>query len=579
MAGGIKLSPDELKQFQPATTGVRLSPAEMAEFKPEPGAGESAGRGVLQGASLGFGDEVAAGVDTLVSKIPGVRAVANAIQGENHGGALPLDNPDLTYQQRRDAYRAKNAEAQQANPVAYGAGEVGGALATSFVPGVAPARGAGLAAMAGKAALVGGANALGSSEADLTKGEFGQAAIDTGTGAAISGVTAGALGAAGKALTGGAEKRATKALVQRTLTNEGETGGTGGKILRKVNTLADGKVEAAAQRAAGVAEENVQPAPLLDLYADKANRPIFARKTGTAIAHAETRLGELGEENAQHYQQIEKAVGSVRLGDVTDQLGQKIEQLRADPSGGKEMVIKGLAAIKQEIEENVGSAGEAGGAFNPDKTISWEAMRHRVTNAQATAGAGLGQLSPSTAVKAAREASQTMKQILDEHLQVAADIDPGLSKAVDAIRANNKQIYGIATIKEALAARAEKEAGGSKNLTSILQHSAAASVGAAVGLGAHSAGLGLAIPVAAYVAPRAANAANIALAQLVRAAGNGSVTAQLIQQAIEAGVPRAGAIAAAGLANGNPTGAPAPTPIPPAPPPLQPPLGMPLAGR
>jgi len=576
---GIKLSPDELRQFQPApTTGVKLSPDELAEFKPEPGMAESAGRGALQGASLGFGDEFAAGVDTLVSKIPGVRAVANAIQGENHGGALPLDNPDLTYQQRRDAYRAKNAEAQQANPVSYGAGELGGTLATSLVPGVAVARGAGLATAAGKAALVGGANALGASEADLTKGEFAQAAKDTATGAAIGGVTAGALGAAGKALTGSAEKRATNALVQRTLTNEGETGGTGGKILRKVKTLADGKVEAAAQRAAGVAEENIQPAPLLDLYADKANRPIFARKTGTALAHAEKRLGELGEENARHYEQIEKAVGSVRLGDVTDQLGQKIEQLRADPRGGKELVIKGLGAIKQEIEDNVGSAGEAGGKFNPDKTISWSDMRHRVTNAQTTAAAGLGQLSPSTAVKAAREASQAMKQILDEHLQVAADIDPGLSKAVDAIRANNKQIYGIATVKEGLAARAEKEAGGSKNLTSILQHSAAASVGAAVGLGAHSAGLGLAVPIVAHVAPRVANSANIALAQLVRAAANGSVTAQLVQQAIESGVPRATAIAAAGLANDSPTAAPAALPTPTVPPP-QLPLGVPLAGR
>ena len=44
---------------------------------PSPGIskGESFGRGALQGASLGFGDEGAALADTVISHIPGVRTI------------------------------------------------------------------------------------------------------------------------------------------------------------------------------------------------------------------------------------------------------------------------------------------------------------------------------------------------------------------------------------------------------------------------------------------------------------------------------------------------------------------------
>lgn len=122
---------------------------------------DSAIRGAAQGASFGFADEVTGGVEALWEKAKG--------------------NPEefgRLYQKSRDESREKYKLAEQVNPASYLTGQVGGAIGTSFVPGL---QGASI----GKLALQGAAQGLGSSEADLTKGEIGQAAIDTGLSAGL----------------------------------------------------------------------------------------------------------------------------------------------------------------------------------------------------------------------------------------------------------------------------------------------------------------------------------------------------------------------------------------------------------
>ena len=91
----------------------------------QPGAGESFVRGAAQGASLGFADEIT--------------------------GALRSAFSTKSYQQARDESRAAYKAAEEANPMAYFAGNVTGGLASIFVPG------GGIA----KAATVGGRNAAG----------------------------------------------------------------------------------------------------------------------------------------------------------------------------------------------------------------------------------------------------------------------------------------------------------------------------------------------------------------------------------------------------------------------------------
>src|SRR5580692_1031750 len=90
--------------------------AQTAPPKEEPGALEALGRGAVQGATFGFGDEIAGAVQSIFGS--------------------------KTYQQARDEARANNAAAQAAHPNFYGAGELGGGLATSVVPGLGVAKGA-----------------------------------------------------------------------------------------------------------------------------------------------------------------------------------------------------------------------------------------------------------------------------------------------------------------------------------------------------------------------------------------------------------------------------------------------------
>lgn len=145
---------------------------------------ESAGRGAVQGGSFGFGDELEGGAKALWGVLSGPDKMQDIVD---------------KYRQYRDEARSKNALAQETNPKSYFGGELAGGLGSALIPGVGAlnaAKGATTAARVGSAALGGGilgaVGGLGSSTADLTKGEFGKAAEDvkTGaeTGAAVGGI-------------------------------------------------------------------------------------------------------------------------------------------------------------------------------------------------------------------------------------------------------------------------------------------------------------------------------------------------------------------------------------------------------
>lgn len=117
---------------------------------------ESGVRGLSQGISMGFSDEITGALESLLS--------------------------DKSYEQARDESRKAYDDAQAANPMTYGAGQIGGAVATAFVPGLGEVNLA-------KAAALGGVQALGDSKAnnaaDLTK--------DTALGVGIGGATYGVM--------------------------------------------------------------------------------------------------------------------------------------------------------------------------------------------------------------------------------------------------------------------------------------------------------------------------------------------------------------------------------------------------
>jgi hypothetical protein len=156
--------------------------------------------GVEQGATAGFIDEIRAGMkalgigpDVLMAGLSGGLPAAVASAGKSAGVALQEQGIEGTaerYREERDKERAELARQEAAYPKTVTAGRVAGGLGSAAVPagGVASV-GKAIAAGAGYGAAAG----LGESEADLTEGEFAEAATDTAIGGAI-GAAAGGLG-------------------------------------------------------------------------------------------------------------------------------------------------------------------------------------------------------------------------------------------------------------------------------------------------------------------------------------------------------------------------------------------------
>lgn len=148
--------------------------ASVVEETPDVSYLESGARGVADTLSLGFADEATGALESLFT--------------------------DKPYEQARDESRANYEAAQKANPLTYGAGQLGGAVGTAFIPGLGVANSAKLATAVGKSALTGGLAGLGTSTADLTEGDFAGAAKDTASGAALGAAIPVALHGAGKGI-------------------------------------------------------------------------------------------------------------------------------------------------------------------------------------------------------------------------------------------------------------------------------------------------------------------------------------------------------------------------------------------
>lgn len=145
---------------------------------------ESVARGAAQGASFNFADELTAALES----------------GAGSLGIVPDKSYEQSLQESRQAYKT----AEESNPEAYLGGEIGGGIATAFVPGLNAAKGASLATKLGVGAAQGAASGIGRAE-NLQ---------EAGVGAALGGL-AGTAGVglaegAGKLLSKGAEKLAPK---------------------------------------------------------------------------------------------------------------------------------------------------------------------------------------------------------------------------------------------------------------------------------------------------------------------------------------------------------------------------------
>lgn len=168
--------------LMPARGRSQDLPTIQVQDRRQTGAGDAFTGGMASGSTAGFLDEMAG------------LAAAGGPASKGYADKLGV------YRSERDQVRKQQQELRDEHPRAYLGGEMAGATASTAstaLPGLRAlnvAKGAGYGATAAKMAGQGAINALGNSEADLTRGEAGRAALDTAAGAAIGA----GLGTAGK---------------------------------------------------------------------------------------------------------------------------------------------------------------------------------------------------------------------------------------------------------------------------------------------------------------------------------------------------------------------------------------------
>jgi hypothetical protein len=179
---------DRLRYLQLKAKAAQAASTSVPEPTPvvpeEPSRAESLLHGAEQGLTFGFGDEVNGGIQALIAK---------AMGDKQDFGEL--------YRLNRDTFRREDASAEAAHPGYYLGGNLAGGLATAplFPGGTGKTLGQLVLQGAKVGAGTGAAYGLGSSNADLTRGEFGRAAADT----TLGGLMGGTLGAVIPAAAGG----------------------------------------------------------------------------------------------------------------------------------------------------------------------------------------------------------------------------------------------------------------------------------------------------------------------------------------------------------------------------------------
>jgi len=371
---------------------------------PRPSQVESVVRGASQGASSGWGDELGAGIDTVISKIPGVRSLAQGLRGMQPSavqGGLPVDDPNITYAQRRDQARTQNQAAQQANPVSYGAGEVAGGLVQMAAPGLGAAgKGASAASALLRGAGQGAASGLGYSDASGFLRPMGDTLKGAGVGAGF-GVLRALPGATGRA-------------DERIFQDFGR--GAGAKAQQKLEQIGAPRVAAA------------------DVTFDirKAADPRAAVSKGSDLVG-----GEIGN--------VWKAIDSVGVQASMDDVSKSLAGMEAKLAGraATAPMAASVAAIREDL------AGRYG------KSIPLSELNGEIKAIQKQAFAG-SQLDPSAAASLKRTTARALDDVLQKGLKEAATL-PGAAAAVQRLPQLNKNYQTLKTLGDVVKKSVPKE--------------------------------------------------------------------------------------------------------------------------
>lgn len=482
-AAGGRRADELIAAYSPqAQTPVTPAPVPVAPAAEPPGKLEALGRGFLQGGTLRFADELAGVVGKVFT--------------------------NKTYAQARDEYRASDKAAQQAHGGYFGAGEVGGGLATSLIPGggLAKVGLTGAKAAAAAAGLTGAAQAVGSSESSNAGELAGEALKGGAIGAALGGVAHKVVGK----FVDTAKDRYVKNFVK---------------------DITEGATPTAAKRFAGLRDLATD---VLDN--DKVFMKAAKQSPGTAQKIAEDRLGSLSAKVNPVYEKIDAATGGIPLRAVTDHLDDVIEQTSGKP--GLETLGKGLQSMRDNFEKAFIRGGEDPGAVSvPSKDV-----RQWVTRMLEDSDTSIGSLNDHALYNLNQAKWEAANDFLKGWLTQVEQQAPGLANDISRLRDANRQIAAWAQTKELLKHQEGREFWKRGGLTDALKGAglpvAAAAAAGAGGL-VHG-GLAYVGGKAALAAGSAANkAATRATAKLLESAQAGNLTSKAALEAIRAGVPQA----------------------------------------
>lgn len=474
-----------------------------------PGVGTAAVMGAGNAASFGFNDEAGGFLGALAEKV-GLTSQPEIVRAQTREG-VPIQNAAADaqeaqtfgdrYRANRDEIRGVDAAAREAHPFAYHGAGIAASVAN---PALAAGRGAGVVERIGTAAGQGALAGAGNSEAD----SLGGSAWDALAGGVAGGATAGVLEGAGAAIRGAPGRQALRtadALLEKTPAKTVQD--------RALDVLGGKEGLSRSLKSEGLEK--------------------YARKAKQGLELAEEKLGDVGGDIGSIYAKVdEKFPGGVApRSEVYNRLNALLDGYAEKDQTAKFSALKSMMGKLEQMDEHLVSRGGAAGDRPMSASQIFE-LKKQLNNIGYQGVAS--DIPKQDAHQAARDAGEIIRDFLAERVDKATGEAEKLGKLNTKWRELNE-------VRRVFQAKAERDERMSPSLGQRAQQVAkgltdAAAIGGALATG--HVGAAIAAPLAIRAIPYAPRGMDALLEALGSAARKGGAPADLIQRAINIGIPR-----------------------------------------
>jgi len=479
------------------TTKDKVARLMARQFPPPPstfaGGLEARARGAAQIASVGSVDElVGAG-----------RAIASKVTGDDR----PIAD---IYRDERNQYRQDDTRAQREEPQSYGQAAAGASLLPWNVAAKIVSPVGRLFAGAGMGAFGG----LAGSRADVTRGEYGKAIADTAAGGALGTLAAGPAAVGNAARSGKVEREYKKQIT---------------------HDITEGANPTHARRATG--DDGAQETIVSWVEKNKAARKAIEGTDRPALIEAAQKdIDSLAAKTAPVYPSIDAAAGKVHFNDINKALLERIDELKASPKQTEPLI-----AAFEDLRTKLADKMQPNGFEYTHKQV-----REWVTGLLEQKQQVKGTINETPTSIYKEELHEVADEFLRNRLDDVATKHPQLAPDITQLRKDNRDLSAAIRVRD-VAENSEKLATWKgKTLAEKVKDVVARGVtGAAMGglPGAMSGSLGLgtagavAGAAAGQVAGKMTKLAIDRLGRLSREVKAGNATAQMVQDALDLGVP------------------------------------------